>query len=506
VHALVEEWDRDLASADPLAFPGYRAQLDELGSESPGGPGRESVRTGRTAHYVLVENRFEVFGGSMGVVAGERIARAVDRATTLGLPVVCVTCSGGARLQEGMVALVQMGRTAAALRRHGDARLLSLAVHRSPTTGGVFASYGSLCDLRAVEVGALIGFAGPRVVAATTGGVIDGRSHTAATALAHGLVDAAVAGSDITAWVEGALGLRDMPLAPRPRSDLGAVAGSGPTPEPSGTDAWTEVLRSRHPGRPSGIDVAARLCRSWTELGGTDPTVRAGLATIGVGRAVVVASDRYAGAGQPTAAGFRLAQRAIALADRLALPVVTLVDTPGADPSSASENDGLAAEIARTFAALAGLSTVSVSVCVGEGGSGGALALAWADRLLVQEHAIFSVIGPEGAAAILERDASKAPEVASRLGLTSGDLQRLGVVDGVVGESIDDVTTAVSQALAEATTGDRDRRADALSCRWLTGADAILQTSPPQGTDAPGGGGGEAGAAGGVGRSNTWPG
>lgn len=474
MHALVEEWDTDLASADPLAFPGYQGRLDELRSDRPGQAGGESIRTGRTADYVLVENRFEVLGGSMGVVAGERITRAVDRATSLGLPVVCVTRSGGARLQEGMVALVQLGRTAAALRRHADAGLLSVAIHRSPTTGGVLASYGSLCDLRAAEAGATIGFAGPRVVALTTGDEVDTRSHTAATALAHGLVDAVVAGSEITAWIEGALGLRDLPLALRRLSEPGAAAGAdgGSHPEPSGTGAWAEVLRARHPGRPSGIDVAARLCRSWTELGGTDPTVRAALGTIGGQRVVVVASDRYAGTGRPTAAGFRLAQRAIALADRLGLAVVTLVDTPGADPSSASENDGVAAEIARTFAALAALSTVSVSICVGEGGSGGALALAWADRLLVQRHAIFSVIGPEGAAAILERDAARAAEVATHLGLTSGDLHRLGVIDAVVGESVDDVAVAVSGALADATPGDRERRADALSARWLTGGDA----------------------------------
>ncbi len=368
MHALIEEWDTELASADPLGFPGYRQRLEELASDGADEPHGESVRTGRTAHYVLVENRFEVLGGSMGVVAGERITRAVDRATSLGLPLVCVTRSGGARLQEGMVALVQMGRTAAALRRHADAGLLSVAVHRSPTTGGVFASYGSLCDLRAVEAGATIGFAGPRVVAATTGIEVSDRSHTADTALAHGLVDAVVAGSDITAWVEAALGRRDVPLPPRPPSHpgAGADAGAGRGQEPTPSGAWAEVLRARQPGRPSGIDVAAGLCRSWTELGGTDPTLRAALATIGPQRVVVVASDRYAAAGRPTAAGFRLAQRAIALADRLGLPVVTLVDTPGADPSSASENDGVAAEIARTFAALAALSTVSVSVCVGE--------------------------------------------------------------------------------------------------------------------------------------------
>ncbi len=158
--------------------------------------------------------------------------------------------------------------------------------------------------------------------------------------------------------------------------------------------------------------------------------------------------------------------------DRLGLPLVSLVDTPGANASSASENEGIAAEIARTFAAMAALRSPSVAVCVGEGGSGGALALAWSDRLLVQEHAIFSVIAPEGAAAILERDASRAPAVAEHMGLTSTDLMKLGVVDAVVPESAEGVRVAVEAALADA----RGRRPCAsagparfiASVRWLT--------------------------------------
>jgi len=179
-----------------------------------------------------------------------------------------------------------------------------------------------------------------------------------------------------------------------------------------------------------------------------------------------VAQDRYAGnGGRPTPAGYRTAQRAIALAGRLGLPVLTLVDTPGADPGATSEADGIAAEIARTFAAMADLPTASVSVCVGEGGSGGALALAAADRLLVQRHAVFSVIAPEGAAAILERDAAKAPEVAPKLRLTSVDLAELGIVDGVAPEG--DLRAVVRKALAEAEPGDRVRRFDAATERWL---------------------------------------
>jgi len=195
--------------------------------------------------------------------------------------------------------------------------------------------------------------------------------------------------------------------------------------------------------------------------------IRAGLATVAGRRCVVVATDRYRRAGRPTPAGFRLAQRAVALAGRLGLPVVTLVDTPGADPSPTSEADGLAPEIARTFEALAACPTPIVSVCVGEGGSGGALALSYADRLLMSEHAIFSVIAPEGAAAILERDAAKAGEVAERLALTSADMRRLGVVDEIIPEGQTALDKAVAAALDVAVPGEREARFDRATTRWL---------------------------------------
>jgi len=232
--------------------------------------------------------------------------------------------------------------------------------------------------------------------------------------------------------------------------------------------AWGEVLRARAVGRPTGIDRAARLCSSWSELRSADPVVRAGLATIGRDRrCVVVATDRYSGQGRPTPEGYRLAQRAVALAGRLGVPVVTLVDTPGADPSPAAELQGIGLEMARTFAAFAACPTPVVSVCVGEGGSGGALALCCGDRLLISEHAIFSVIGPEGAAAILERDAAKAPEVAERLRLTARDLADLGIADEVIGEAQDALDAAVVESLDKAVVGDRVRRLDAATTRWL---------------------------------------
>ncbi|HZA78608.1 MAG TPA: carboxyl transferase domain-containing protein [Acidimicrobiales bacterium] len=461
-HPVIEDWDTGLIAGDPLDFPGYderRLAMAETG---------EAVRTGRTEHYAFIESRFEVLGGTMGAAAGEKVVRAYDRARELRLPVVVLTRTGGARLQEGMVALVQLARTAGAAHRHAQAGLLSLAVYGSPTTGGVLASYASLVDLRAVVAGAVVGFAGPRVAEGTLGIALPPGSHTAEAVYDHGLVDARLDPDDVASWVEAALGLVDRALPTRSLPAWSKPAGDGGTG--GGGGAWGEVLRARAAGRPSGIDRAARLCSSWVELRGGDPTVRVGLARVAGRRCVVVATDRYCGTGRPTPAGFRLARRAVALAGRLGLPVVTLVDTPGADPSPAAEVDGIALEVARTLAEFAACPTPTVSVCVGEGGSGGALALSYADRLLMCEHAIFSVIAPEGAAAILERDVTKAAEVADRLRLTSGDMLGLGVVDEVIGEDGAALDEAVGRALDGATRGDRDRRWDAVTARWLPGS------------------------------------
>jgi acyl-CoA carboxylase subunit beta len=455
-HPVVEEWDADLSAGDPLGFPGYADRVPQAHDD-------EAVRTGCTDRYAFVESCFDVHGGTMGAAAGEKVVRAYDRARERSLPMVVLTRTGGARVQEGMVALVQLARTAAAAQRHAAAGLLSLGIYGSPTTGGVFVSYASLVDLRAAHPTATIGFAGPRVAEDALGASLPPGSHTARSLYDAGLLDALVEPGDEAAWIDTALGRHASPLLTRP---LAAVQ------DPGVEGAWGEVLRARAVGRPTGIDRAARLCSSWSELRCADPVVRAGLAVIGDDRrCVVVATDRYSGQGRPTPEGYRLAQRAVALAGHLHLPVLTLVDTPGADPSPDAELQGIGLEIARTFAAFAACPTPVVAVCVGEGGSGGALALCGGDRLLISEHAIFSVIGPEGAAAILERDAAKAPEVAERLRLTARDLADLGIADEVIGEGQDALDAAVVEALDKAVVGDRVRRLDAATARWLISPD-----------------------------------
>ena len=453
---LAEEWDRELASADPLGFPGYAEAL----ATSPG----ESIRTGLVASQgvraVLIQSDFEIFGGTMGSVAGEKIVRSFRRAVDRRLPVVAVTSTGGARMQEGMAALIQMPRTVAAVDEHARSGLLSAIVYRSPTTGGVFASWASLLDVRAAEPHATIGFAGPRVVRQITGEAPPAWSHTAESAHAAGLVDALVARADQVAWVNAVLGSADRPLA-------GAYPGRIPATVPAElpSSAQQAICQARSRSRPSGLEWAWALCSSWVELKGPDPAFRAGLARILGERVIVVAMDRYAdgrGAARPGPAAYRLARRAIGLADRIGLPLLTLVDTPGAEPGPAAERDGIAGEIAATLQAMSRLRGPSVCICVGEGGSGGAMALGHADRLFMLPSSVFSVISPEGAAAILYRDPSRAGELAGPLKLTSAELIGLGIADGVLPElavdSIGCLQQAVTGALSIALPGDRDRR------------------------------------------------
>jgi acyl-CoA carboxylase subunit beta len=467
---LAEEWDRELASADPLGFPGYAEAL----ATAPG----ESIRTGLVASQgvraVLIQSDFEIFGGTMGAVAGEKIVRSFRRAVDRRLPVVAVTRTGGARMQEGMAALIQMPRTVAAVEEHARSGLLSAIVYRSPTTGGVFASWASRLDVRAAEPHATMGFAGPRVVRQVTGEDLPAWSHTAESAHAAGLVDALVDRADQVAWVNAVLGSADRPLT---GADPGRIPATVPTALP--TSAQQAIRQARSRSRPSGLEWASALCSSWVELKGPDPAFRAGLARIIGERVVVVAMDRYAdgeGAARPGPAAYRLARRAIGLADRIGLPLLTLVDTPGAEPGPAAERDGIAGEIAATLAAMARLRGPSVCICVGEGGSGGAMALGHADRLFMLPSSVFSVIAPEGAAAILYRDPSRAGELADPLKLTSNELIGLGIADGMLPELAADRISCLQQAVASAMgiaqPGDRDRRIARATRSFITAASA----------------------------------
>lgn len=418
-----------LVSADPLSFPDYGAALES--SRSVSGVD-DSVSAGAATilgHPLEIAGfDFSFLGGSMGEVAGERVARAIERAVERGVPFVLRAASGGARMQEGMKSLIQMPKLVAARMALADAHLPYVAVLGDPTTGGVLASIGALADVTLAESGAIVGFAGPRVVESVTGALPSSSSHTASSALGNGMVDSVVRMEEVRTAIGDLLEVLS-PDNPEPVE----------TPmdgDPAALDPWEAVEAARSDDRPTGPQLARAMCSHAFGLRGDragidDPLLYALIGRINGRRALVIALDRK---GTPGPGAFRKAKRCLLLAQRLRLPVVTIIDTRGADPSEASEAAGIAWEIGALFEAMLSTTVPLVACVTGEGGSGGALAFATGDVLLIYEKAIFSVIGPEAAAAILWRDSDRAPEAARALKLTANELKRLGIADAVLAE------------------------------------------------------------------------
>ncbi len=452
---------RDLLAA--LLDPGTFRSWDERGGGVRPGPDYagdlararektgldESVITGTGligGHRVAVAaSEFGFLGGSIGVAAGERLARTIGRATAERLPLIALPASGGTRMQEGTAAFLQMVKITAAVSAHKAAHLPYLAYLRHPTTGGVFASWASLGHLTIAEPGALIGFLGPRVYQELHGAPFPTGVQTAENLRAHGLVDAVVAPGDLAAFLDRVLtALCSAPQegpapreAPAPPDSAGVIGGS----------AWASVLRTREADRPGTADLL-RAAATDAVLLQTGFRSRAGmilaLARMGGYPCVVIGQDRRQ---PPGPAGLRLTRRAIRLAAELRLPLVTVIDTPGAELSVQAEEDGLAREIAFCLADLLTHPGPTVSVLLGQGTGGAALALLPADRTLAAEHAWLAPLAPEGASAIVYRDRAHAAELAARQGIRATDLAALGIVDQVIPEPGRDV---LSRDLADA--------------------------------------------------------
>ncbi len=451
-------WQRP--AQDPLGFTDSVRYVDRL-EAARAATGEDDALVVGTATVdghaaVLAVMDFSFMGGSMGVAVGEGVAAAADLALERRLPLVVVTASGGARMQEGVLSLVQMARTAHAMALLREAGLLSVCVLTDPTFGGVTASFASLGDVLVAEQEALVGFAGPRVIAQTVREELPAGFQGAASLLAHGLVDRVEPRERLRPLLGRLLALAHGAVEPVPGVPVAVASAAAPDddrvsiPGPSrpstGEDPWDVVRRARDPRRPTGLDHLAGL-DEFVELHGDralrdDPAIVGGLAALG-GRTVVVVAHQKGhetrelvarSFAMPHPEGYRKALRLMRLAERLGIPVVTLVDTPGAYPGVAAEQGGQSIAIAESIAASSRLRVPVVSVITGEGGSGGALALATADRLMVCENAFFSVISPEGCAAILWRSAEAAPLAARALRLTAPDLLALGAADEIVPE------------------------------------------------------------------------
>jgi acetyl-CoA carboxylase carboxyltransferase component len=393
---------------------------------------------------------FTAYGGSFGEQDATALCAAAELAVREHRPLLTLVRSGGTRLQEGMAALVGIPRARLALLDLAAAGLPHLSVADAPTTGGVWISVASAADLRIAVDGATVGFAGPRVVEAVTGTLPEEGSHTAQSAYDAGLVDAVLPGEQVPGWVEASL--RALTPAPVDVPPLPAPA------EPPTDGGWAQVQRARARTR-SGAALLADLLHDRVHLRAPrgDESVAACLGRLAGRPAVGVALAADLG-GRPTPDGYRLAARAYRLAGRLRLPVLSLVDTPGAEPGTASEHDGVAPAMGEALDALLTCPSPTVALVHGEGGSGGALAAAATDLVLMTPDSYFAAIGPEGAQAALRRPAA---ECADLMAITPRDLLALGAADALV----DDVAVLASHVVGLSVSPDKTRFA-ARKRRW----------------------------------------
>lgn len=390
---------------------------------------------------------FRFLGGSLGAADGELITRAAELALEKRVPLLIVTASGGARMQEGAISLMQMVKTSQALGQLDEAGILTISLITDPTYGGVAASFATLCDVIIAEPGARLGFAGPRVIEQTIRQTLPPGFQTAEFLLERGFIDVIRPRSVLRATLARLLSLgRSRPQAAASRvaareQDV-VVRDHTRLPE---TDAWQNVQKARNLDRPTTVDYLSWAFDDFEELHGDRlgddcAAIVGGMArldgvpvmVIGHQKGRTLAELVARNYGMPIPGGYRKAARLMRTAVKLSLPVITLVDTPGAYPGIVAEERGQAVAIAESIRLMAGLPVPVVTLVTGEGGSGGALALAVADEVLICSHGVYSVISPEGCAAILWNDPAMAPTAAAALRIDARSLLQLGIVDGVV--------------------------------------------------------------------------
>ncbi len=478
-----EEWDTDMPIVNPLDFPDYEEKVEEMREYTKL---NEAVVTGRGKIYgydtvfAVCDNRYLM--SSMGHNMGEKIARAVERATEEGLPVIIYASSGGARMQEGMISLMQMAKTSAALKRHSEAGLLYISFLTEPTTGGVTASFAMLGDIILSEPGALIGFAGPRVIEQTIHQKLPEGFQRAEFQLEHGFVDQIVERRDQKEVLATLLeahsnehSWKEWTEVPEDDSRVNGgrlFDGNGPSISPdrslksreapfSGTmpqrtldqiarrrkDPWDVVHESRKVGRPTAQDYIDILFDNFQEFHGDryygdDNAIIGGIASFHGMPVTVIGQERGRDSeesitrnfGMPSPEGYRKALRLMKQADKFHRPIVCFVDTSGAYPGMEAEERGQGEAIARNLYEMSALNVPVLSIIIGQGGSGGALALAVSNEVWMLENATYSILSPEGFASILWKDARKADKAAEVMQITAEDLYRLGTIERIIPE------------------------------------------------------------------------
>ena len=464
------EWNKTMPISNPLDFPDYETKLEEERQKSKL---NEAVVTGeatignvRTA-IAVCDARFMM--SSMGRVVGEKITAAVEKATEEKMPIIIFSCSGGARMQEGMISLMQMAKTSAALKRHHEAGQLFISFLTDPTMGGVSASFAMLGDIILAEPKALIGFAGPRVIAQTIGTKLPEGFQSAEFLLEHGFIDAIVERSEQRSVLKKILrahtsGFKKVARQESQDENTEKVAEKRPKVKAPKT-AWDSVLLSRRPDRPTAKDYIDRMFSFFLELhgdrlSGDDGAIVGGIANY-YGKPVMVVAEQKGKSikenkirnfGMPNPSGYRKALRLMKHAQKFNMPIICIVDTPGAFCGIEAEEKGQAEAIARALFEMSDMTVPILSVVIGEGGSGGALALAVANEVWMLEHSIYSILSPEGFASILYKDAKKSKEAAEVMKITSKELLGLGVIDRVIKEelplTVDTMDTVIEEMVS----------------------------------------------------------
>ena len=451
-----EQWFEDLVESNPLKFEGYEEKL-ETTREKTGLT--EAVTVGKCKIYGeeavigVCDSRFLM--GSMGHVVGERITAAVERATELKLPVFIFCCSGGARMQEGIISLMQMAKTTAAIKKHSDAGLFYCTIMTDPTTGGVTASFATVGDVVMAEPGALIGFAGPRVIKQTIGQDLPEGFQRAEFQVEKGFADGIVKREDLRKTIYYLI------VANRPKEEVFRVRRQSEedkrfmyteilkelTWKSRALTAWEKVKAVRQAIRPSAKDYMDNIFDFFVEAKGDrafgdDQAIMGGIAMLN-GQPITVIADmkgntieecRKRNFGMPLPEGYRKALRLMKQAEKFGRPIVSFVNTAGAYCGIEAEERGQGEAIARNLLEMSALKVPVLCIVIGEGGSGGALATAVGNEVWMMENATYSILSPEGFASILWKDASAAPKASEVMNITAQDLKRLGVVEKIIPE------------------------------------------------------------------------
>lgn len=456
-----EEWETDIEDKNSLDFPGYEKKLAAVREKTHL---HEAVTVGKATIggvetvIGVCDARFMM--SSMGYVVGERITRAVERATKLRLPVVLFCCSGGARMQEGIVSLMQMAKTSAAIKRHSDAGLFYLTVLTDPTTGGVTASFAMLGDIILAEPGALIGFAGPRVIAQTIGEKLPEGFQRAEFLVEKGIIDGIVERKDLRRTLGELLLFHQEKQDYRSWEEKEFPQSSQPdTPSKNSrrlfgkrllrreTSAWEHVELSRRSDRAISLDYIHGIFEGFMELHGDrafrdDGAVVGGIAWLDGSPVTVIGQQKGKNTKEnisrnfamASPEGYRKALRLMKEAEKFGRPIINFVDTPGAACGIGAEERGQGEAIARNLYEMSALKVPVLSIIIGEGASGGALGLAVANEVWMMENATYSILSPEGFASILWKDGKRAKEASEVMKITAKDLKKLAIIEQVIPE------------------------------------------------------------------------